>query len=124
MIFIGGDDRADSSAITAGCTLLFIYKARPLADAHLEIAHVTRNIFDLRVGQEFDFGMSTDIHHFGAKNSDATFDIRVHLIQLRHDATDGGFFLHQVNLVTGISQIQGGLDASNSAANDQRGIRY
>ena len=54
--------------------------------------------------------MSTDIHHFRPENSYTTFDIRVDLVQLSHDAADGRLALYQVNLVSSIRQIERGYE--------------
>ena len=86
-------------------------------DTGLEVTHISANIFQHGVGQQFYFGMSTDIHHFGAENSDAAFNIRVDFIKLRHNTADGWLLFDQVDLVPllegpGVDIDVGGLDPS------------
>ena len=117
---VGHDHRADQRAVAAGGALVLVHVAGLFAHADLEIAHVAGNVLDLGVGQQFNLGMSTDIHHLGAENSYAALDVGIDLVELGHDAADGRLFLHQVDLVAGVGQVQGGLDARHPAADDQR----
>jgi len=113
--FVRDGNRADRGAVPARGTCVLIYVAGLLANARLEVAHVPGNIFDLAVCQHFDVGMSTDIHHFRTKYSYTTLDVRIDLVQLRHDAADGRFAFDQVDLVAAIRQIQCSLDARHAS---------
>ena len=110
---------ADGSALAAGGAFRFIYVTRVLSDPDLEVAHITLNVHHLTVGQELNPGMSTDIHHLGPQNSGGTVQSGEGLIQLGHLAADGRFPLHQIDLVSGIGDVQGGLDASDASAYNQ-----
>ncbi len=66
--------------------------------------------------------MPTDIHHLGAENSDATFNIRVDFVKLGHDAANGRRFFYQIDLMTGIGYVKGALNARNPSTDDQRSV--
>jgi hypothetical protein len=63
--------------------------------------------------------MSTDIQHFGRQNSDGAIVSGKGLVQLRHNPTDAGSALHQMDLDAHVAQIQCGLNASNAATDDE-----
>ena len=69
---------------------------------------------DLTVSHQLDLGMPTDIHHLGAENSYTTVHRGEGLVQLGHLPPDAGRFLDQVDLVTGVGQVESDLDAGDS----------
>ena len=97
-----------------------VHVARLAAYAHLVIADVTGNRLDFAVGQEFDVGVASHGHHFRCEYSGSTVERWEGLIELGHVAADGRLPFHQVDLLAGICQSQGGLDARNPAADHQR----
>jgi hypothetical protein len=63
--------------------------------------------------------MPTDIQHFRRQNSYRAIVGGKGFIQLRHDPTDAGSALHQMDFDAHVSQIQCGLNASDTATDDE-----
>jgi hypothetical protein len=67
--------------------------------------------------------MPADLDQFGRDNSHGTVVGGEGLVQLTHDAANGGGLFHQFYHVSGISQIQGGLHPGDTPADDHDGAR-
>ncbi len=114
----GDDHRADLGTITAAGALIHINVARMDPYPHREIARFPSDSEHLAIRQQLDVPMTATVHQLGADDAHSAVISRKGLIQLGHVATDGRFLLHQIDLVTGLGQIQGGLDASNAPTDD------
>jgi hypothetical protein len=63
--------------------------------------------------------MPTDIHQLGRKNSESAVVCGKGLVQLGHFSADAGQPLDKMNLETHFGQVQRGLHACNTSANDK-----
>jgi len=79
---------AGSGALAAAGTEVHVHVTGLALDPHVKIAHVTGNVYHLAIVQQFNFGMPTGIHHFGAENSSATVEGGESFIQLGHVPAD------------------------------------
>ena len=86
-------------AYTTSGAYVRIDVARFAAYLNVKIANITFYINDFTVVQQFNIGMSTDIHHFWAENSYATVESREGFVQLGHLPPNGWLFFNKINLV-------------------------
>jgi hypothetical protein len=100
---------------TASNTFGRVHIARGLNHVDFKVAHFSGDTLYLRESQEFDVEMPADLDQFGRENSHGTVIGGEGLVQLGHDATDGGGPLHKVDIITGIGQIQCGLHPGNAS---------
>ena len=100
---------------TAGNTFRRVHIAWILNHLHFEIPLFPGNAFHLGKGQKLDVEMPADLDQFGRDNSHGTVIGGEGLVQLGHDATDGGGSLHEVDIIAGIGQIQCGLHPGNAS---------
>jgi hypothetical protein len=105
------------SAETAGNTFRRVHIARRLNHFHFEIPLFPGNAFHLGESQELNVEMPADLDQFGRENSHGTVIGGESLVQLGHDATDGGRPFHKVDIIAGIGQIQCGLHSGNASSN-------
>jgi hypothetical protein len=73
------------------------------------------DICDLCKGQQLDVEMPADLDQFGGDNSHGAVIGREGLVELGHDPSDGGGTLHEVNVISGVCEIEGRLHASDAA---------
>jgi hypothetical protein len=83
-----------------------------------KMAHVSFDGDDFREGKEFDIEMPADLDQFRRDNSHGAVVGRKSLVQLGHDAADGRAALHQIDIITGVGQIQCRLHPGNTAADN------
>jgi hypothetical protein len=107
------------SADTAGNAAALVDVPGFLEHLDLIVAGVAGDAGDLGRGQNFNIEVAAHLHQFRRQGAHGTVVGRKGLIQLRHDAADSGFFLHQVDKKSGFGQIQRRLDAGDTPSHHQ-----
>ena len=110
---------AMGDALLAAGAEVFQHVPRLAADGHLEVAHIAVHFHDLRVAPQRDVLVGADLGHLRSQNAGRAVQRREGLVELGHVPADGGLTLHEVNLLAGVSQRQGRVDAGDAAAHDQ-----
>ena len=114
-------DRADVGALAAAGAAVSSMIAGFAAHVDVEIADITGNLLNFAVGQQLNVFVASNGHHFGCEYSSRTVERREGLVQLGHMPADGRFPLDQIDLLAGVGQLEGRLDAGNAAADHQGG---
>ena len=112
-------DRAVFDARPASGAQIHFDASGAFSHLDLEIARGAFNGLQIRVCDQLDVQMPADLDQYGRDDSHGAVVGGKCLVQLRHDAPDGGRFFEQVNVISGIRQIQGGLHPRNTAADDK-----
>jgi len=105
---------ARATAIAAIGTHVFGF----LPKGHDKIADVSFDFFNFCKGLYFDQGLTRRVNHFWCKNSYTTVHRWKGLVQLRHDPSNRWFFFYQGNRDVLFSQVERGVDASHTTANN------
>ena len=92
-------------------------------DLHMEIADEAAHLFDLRVGVDVNFFVLRAVDHFRGQNARRAVKRRERLVDLRHLAADGRLLLDDIDLKTGLRDIECRLNARDAAADDKRPLR-
>jgi hypothetical protein len=92
--------------------------------ADREIALLALDCGDLREGQKLDVDVPADLDQLGGDDSHGAVIGREGLVQLGHHPANGTGSLHQIHIISGIREIQGGLHAGDSATNDHSRADY
>jgi hypothetical protein len=116
--YVIGNRAVFNTTPTSG-TQLHIDTACSFFDLYLEISRAALHGFQIRIGDKFYVQMPADLDQFRGDNSHGTIICREGFIQLSHDASYGRAFFKEVDVISGVSQIKGGLHTGNSAPNDQ-----
>jgi hypothetical protein len=95
-----------------------------LDQGDLKIAFLSGNGGDFRQGVELDIDVPADLDQFGRDNSHGTIVGGEGLIELGHHPPDGAGFLHQMNIISRIRHIQGGLHPGDAAPHNQDGAQF
>ena len=106
-------------AQAAGDALVHVHIARVLENGDREVSLFAGNCGDFGQGEQFDVDVPADLDQFGRDNSHGTVIGREGLVELRHNPTNGWFFLHQVNEISSIGKIQGGLHTGDARTDHQ-----
>jgi hypothetical protein len=117
-------DRAVFDAGPAAGASVFYNVTRALANLDLEIAGFAFNGFQIRVCDQLDIQVPADLDQYGGDDSHGAVVGGKRLVQLGHDAADGGGFLQKVNIIAGVREIQSGPHAGDAAADDQYAADY
>jgi hypothetical protein len=112
-------DRAVFNAAPASGAEIHIDAACSFFDLHLEISRGALHGFQIRIGDKFYVQMPADLDQFWGDNSHGTIICGKGLIQLSHYSPYGRAFFKEVDVVSGVSQIKGGLHPGNPGTNDQ-----
>jgi hypothetical protein len=88
---------------------IWINVSRSLFDLHFETAALPFDLCQVRVSNHLYVQVPADLDQFGGDDSHGAVIGREGLVELSHNAADGGGFLHQVNVVSSICQIESGL---------------
>jgi len=86
---------------TAGAEL-WIDGSRFLFDPDLELANLSLDADQIRVGDHLYVQMPADLDQFRGDDSHGTVIGGKGLVQLRHDTTYGGGLFHYIDIVSGI----------------------
>ncbi len=106
-------------ALAAAGAFAGIDEARLLPDADGEVPRGALDRLDFGIGQLLDVQVSAAIDHSRSERAHRAVVGRERLVELGHHAADGGAFFDQIDLVSGLGQIQRSLHASDAAADDQ-----
>ena len=68
--------------------------------------------------------MPADLDQFRRDDSHGAVIGGEGLVQLRHEATNGGSFFNEIDIVTGIREIKGGLHTGDTASNHHDGTGH
>ena len=109
---------ADLGAFAAARAGVFAHVPGLAADLDGVVADKTGHLLDFAVGEEFDVWILGHLDHLGGADAGRAVQGRKGLVELEHVSADGGRPLDQVDLVPGISDVQGGLHAGDTAADD------
>jgi hypothetical protein len=82
----------------------------------LKIACITANIGNFRKRQQFDIDVPADLDQFGRDDSHGTVIGWECFVQLGHHPPDRARPFHEVDIETGVGQIQGSLHSGDTAA--------
>jgi hypothetical protein len=118
------NNRAVFYATAAPGTKIHVDTARTLAYLHLEIALLAGNALHFREGNQFNVDVPADLDQFGRDDSHGTVIGREGLVKLRHHPSDGPGLFNQVDIITGIGQIQGRLHPGYPAADNHYRTRF
>jgi hypothetical protein len=102
----------------AGGTLGRVDITGTLIDPDGKVAWFALKRKKIRIGEYLDIWRPTGLYKFRRENSERAVIRRKRLVKLSHDAAYHRAFLHQINVVTKICKIQGGLHSGNSATDD------
>ena len=108
-------------AIPTTGAFIHINVAGLFLNLNFQISLFTLNAFNGGTGMDLNIDMPADLDQFRRYNSHGTIIGWKCLIQLRHGPADGRAFFHEVNVVAGICQIQGGLHTGNASTYDHYG---
>jgi hypothetical protein len=114
-------DRTILHACTASRAQIQLDRAGAFANLDLEVTRGSIDLFQIRVGDQLDVQMPADLDEDGGDDSHRAVIGGEGLVQLGHDPANGRGFLKQVDVVSGIGQVQRGLHAGDTAADDQHG---
>jgi hypothetical protein len=106
------------NARAASCAAVFNYAAGAFSDFDFEIAWGSLDRFQISVGDQLDVHVPADLDQFGRDNSHGTVVGGEGLVQLGHDAPDRWRFFEQVDVISGICQIQGRLHPGDPASDN------
>jgi len=106
------------NARAASGAAVFNDAAGAFSDFDFEIAWGSLNRFQISVGDQLDVHVPADLDQFGRDNSHGTVVGGEGLVQLGHDASDRWRFLEQVDVISGICQIQGRLHPGDPSSDN------
>jgi hypothetical protein len=109
--------RAFLRAKATGDTFLRVHIPGVLNHLDLKISFLPGDALHLRQRQELNIQMPADLDQFGGKDSHSAVIGGEGLVQLRHDPTDGGRSLYEIDIKAGVGQVQGCLHSGNSSSN-------
>ena len=114
IIFIGHRNGADIDAIATGRAFGGINITGTFSNKDSEVTFRAIDLFHLGTGDEVDVKMPADLDQFWRDDSHGTVVGGESLVKLRHHPANGRGSFQEMNRVTGISQIQGGLHPGNA----------
>ena len=119
IVLIGHRHRTDIGAVVADLAGFGINEDRLGLDPGLEVADKAGDAVDLALYHQRDLGMLGHLDHLRRQDALRAIQGREGLGQLQHVAADGRLLLDQHDFETGIGKVEGGLDAGDTAADDQ-----
>jgi hypothetical protein len=112
-------DRAVFNANTAAGAQIHVDAPGPFPNLHLEVSGASRDRLKVRVSDELDIQMPADLDQFRGDNSHGTIVGREGLVQLSHNPADGRGFFEEIDVISGIRKIEGGLHTRNASAHNK-----
>ena len=113
-------DRTFLGADAASGTFVLIDIACLFLDFYGEVADKAFDVCDFTVRIDLDFLVLCTINHFRGQDTCCTVECRERFVDLGHFAADGRLFLDDVDLKAGLCDVECGLDAGDTAADDER----
>ncbi len=114
-LLLGAFGHADAAA----GAFAHVDRAGLLPDGHLEVADIAVNVFHFAVGMEGDVGVIGRIDHLRGHDALGAVESREGFGELGHVAADGGVPLDKDDLMAAVGNIEGRLDAGDTAADDE-----
>ena len=111
-------------AETAARAFGLVNVASLATDLCLEVTNVALYGFDFTVCVDGDLLVLGSVYHLGGQDTSGAVQRGEGLVKLCHLAADGGRLLNDVYLKSCLGNVQSGLDAGDTAANDQGALGY
>ncbi len=111
-------------AKSAGGAFFGIDVAGVLPDLDGEPPRRAAEAHHFRRGQDLDIPVVGAVYQLGGDDAHGAVVGGKGLVQLRHDPADGRILFHQVDVKSGVGQVQGGLDAGDAAPHHQDGPNF
>jgi hypothetical protein len=105
----------------ASDTALQVNVTGMLGNLYLEISRFPRDTLHFRKGEYLDVDVPADLDQFWRDNSHGTFVGGKGLVELAHDPANGSGPFHQVDIISGLGQVQGRLHSRDTSAHHQYG---
>ena len=116
--------RALLGAKAAASADIFLDEARFAADLHVEVADEAAHGFDLGVGIDVDLLVLRAVDHLRGQDARGAVERREGLVDLGHLAADGRLLFHDIDLKSGLGDVERRLDARDAAADDERPLGH
>ena len=114
--FVGHRHRANLGTGPAAGAFAGVDVARFFIHADRKIPRLTRDALYFRQGVDLDVQVPTAFHQFGGDDAHGAVIGGEGLVQLGHDPADGRLLFHQMDIETGVSQVQGRLHPGDPGA--------
>ncbi len=114
-------DRADLGAVAAVVADLLVDVAGGLLYGGLEIPRRAFQLLQFGEGQDFDVEVAGALDELGRDDAGRAIAGGKGLVQVGHHPADGGRILDQIDLESGIGQVEGGLDAGDAPSLNEYG---
>ena len=112
--------RALFGAETATRADVFLYIASLALDGHFEVADKALDIGHFGIGEDADLLVLRHIHHFRGQDARRAVQRRERLVELCHLTADGRLGFHDIHREARVRDIQSGLNARDTAADNKR----
>ena len=112
-------DGAGGRAIAAAGALLHVHVAWMLLHGNGEVTRLAFDALHVGAGKQLDVQMPPHLHQLGRHDAHGAVVGGEGLVELGHDPADGRGLVQQVDLEAGFGQVQRGLHAADSGADDQ-----
>jgi hypothetical protein len=103
-------------AQAAGDALVHVHVAGGLVQGDREVPLFSLDRGELGEGEQLDVDVPADLDQFGRDDSHGAVVGGEGLIELCHDSANRRGSLHEIHVVAGVRQVQGGLHAGDAAA--------
>jgi hypothetical protein len=90
----------------------------PSGQSYAKVSSFSFYAVNVSIRQDLYVGVPADLDQFGRKNSYGAVIAGKGLVKLGHMATNGGCLVHQINLETCSSQVEGGLNSADPSADN------
>ena len=117
-------DRAGLGAVAAVVADLLVDVAGGLLDGGLEIPRRPFQLLEPGEGQDFDIEIAGALDELRGDDAGRAIAGGKGLVQMGHHPADGGRILDQIDLETGIGQVEGSLDAGDAPSLHQYGADF
>ncbi len=113
---VGVLDGADVAAFAAPGAIVGDDVSRVFSDLHLEVAHESLDLQDVRVRYYFDIRVAGDVDHLWAFDADGAVQRGEGLVQLGHVTADAFTLFNKIHLEPHVRKVKSGTDSRDSAA--------
>ena len=90
----------------------------------MEVADKAADGFNLGIGIDVDFFVLRTVNHFRCQDARRAVECRERLVDLGHLAADGRLLFHDIDLKSGLGDVERRLDARDAAADDERPLGH
>ncbi len=124
VVAVGDFDRAGLGAVAAVVADLLVDVAGGLLDEGLEIPRRAFQLLELREREDFDVEIAGALDELRGDDAGRAIPGRKGLVQMGHHPADGGGILDQIDLETGIGQVERSLDAGDASSLHEYGTDF